>query len=451
MRFRFLTFVVLGAILVALGEWSIFSKKHGPLESLDHFWLEFCVGFTGEKISDPAVTVVRINDDYEPLSIGEETPAAADGRLSRLDYATILGFLGKLDPKAIAFLPTPTFDENLVLNQTDVVPLEGAAMQLPRFLVAANVSNDGEEAKETSPLPFPKLKVNGNVESVLEFTRSVRKPDGQLMQNADPAIKSIESARGLTDNGVLRIPLIARYQDSIVPSIALSAVALYDGVPVEEATVDFSAASPVVILGERTIPIEKDGTMIFPAYAGVAPERKSKDEQDDKIPHFTALTVDELAYTGEEEDEVAKRILASFQSKFDSISRNLVVIGYDRTGDRRFTLPNGNVISETMLLARVIATIQSGRFIDWWPSWARWIATAAIFVLAVILFGFGRGKFVIGWFLSLLAFFAMMVLVFKATLSWTPPWFAFSLFLLMLLIGLIVPLSGNKPNAEAEA
>ena len=118
MRQRFITFAVFGLILVIIGEWNLKTRKIAPLASLDKNWLEFCIGNAGDSIANPAVTVIRITDDYEPLSIGEDQPAAADGKLSRLDFATILGFVGKLDPKSVAFLPPPAFDESLVLNQT---------------------------------------------------------------------------------------------------------------------------------------------------------------------------------------------------------------------------------------------------------------------------------------------------------------------------------------------
>ena len=91
----------------------------------------------------------------------------------------------------------------------------------------------------------------------------------------------------------------------------------------------------------------------------------------EEVYHLTSLTVDELAYTGGADDEVAKRILADFQGKFESVSNNLIVIGFDRNNDRRFTTAYGEVLSETMLLARTIATIQSGRFIDQWSMVGR--------------------------------------------------------------------------------
>ena len=66
MRQRFVTFAVLGLVLALLAEWNLRSRAISPLDKLNQFWLEFCVGNSGNKLSDPAITVIRINDDYEP-------------------------------------------------------------------------------------------------------------------------------------------------------------------------------------------------------------------------------------------------------------------------------------------------------------------------------------------------------------------------------------------------
>ncbi|MDF1657757.1 MAG: CHASE2 domain-containing protein [Verrucomicrobiales bacterium] len=448
MRQRLIPFVVFGLILVLLSEWNVSARKLAPLNSLSDFWLEFCIGNAGDSFPDPAVTIVRINDSYEPLTLGEENPAASEGKLSRLDYATILGFIGKLDPRSVAFLPTPTFDESLILNQTDIVPLKDAAMQLPRLTVAANVSNDGEQAKDAKPLTFPYITVEGEPDALYSFTRTVRRPDPQILANADPAFKSIESVRDLISDESIRIPLVAEYKGKIVPSLVLKAIAHHAGVATDEIVLDLTG-SPKVRIGEfREVPILNDGTFVLPQRSGVRRGMKSFTKSEDgeikETHHFTSLTVEELAYTGGQDDEVAKRILASFQGKFDSISENLVVVGFDRSADRRIKTVRGEALSETLMLARAIATIQSGRFIEWWPDWVRWASILLIAGIAAVLFKIPRGRFVLAWAISTLAFFCLSVVAFRMTLTWTPPFFAFALFGLMLLIGLMIPLGKKK-------
>jgi len=453
MRQRFITFAVFGLILVIIGEWNLRTRKIAPLASLDKTWLEFCIGNAGDSLANPAVTVIRITDDYEPLSIGEDQPAAADGKLSRLDFATILGFVGKLNPKSVAFLPTPAFDESLVLNQTDIVPLKDAAMQLPRFLGAANVTDESTNKAQQKPLSYQPIEVEGNPAELIAFTRTLRFPDPQILANADPAFKSIESATGLTSEIELRVPLVANHNGQVVPSITLAAVANHAGIPLDQVTLNLSGGSPVIELGDlQTIPIESDGTLIVPTASGLGRElktlQKNAEGKMEEVYHLTSLTVDELAYTGEADDEVAKRILSDFQGKFESLSNNLVVIGFDRNNDRRFTTARGEVLSETMLLARTMATIQSGRFIEQWSMVGRFIGIVVIAVIAFVLFRFRKRKFVPLCFVAALIYFAANVIIFCSGLTWTSPFTAFSLFGLMFLIGSVLSGDGKSSSAH---
>jgi hypothetical protein len=449
MRQRLLTFAVFGIVLIALGEWGL---RSGKFAGLDQTWLEFCIGNAGGKLSKPAVTIVRIDDGYEPLRIGGDENLPNDGTLSRLDYATILAFVSKFQPRSVAFLPTPSFDENLTLNKTDIAPLKDAAMKLPKLVVASTVSNDGDQAKEATPLAYPAVKVEGDAAALLSFTRTVRLPDAQILANGTPAPKTVESARDLTAGGVLRVPLVVRRDDQVVPSLLLAAVANHAGIALEQITVKLDDGQPRVLVGEAlAIPIEADGTLIVPDRAGLGAAMKSttRDESGAKkdIEHFTSLTIEELAYTGEANDEVAKRILASFQSRFDSLKDNLVLIGFDRTADRRLNTGSGETLSETTLLARAAVTIQSGRYIHWWPSWARWFAVIAILVLAAVLFRLPRGKFLPAALVAVLVFLAAKVVVFSSTLAWTPPFVVLSLLALLAVVGLIVP--GGQASKKA--
>jgi len=454
MRSRFLTFTVFGLLLIVIGEWDLRARKTTPLTKLNDFWLEFCVGNAGDAIRNPAISLVRIDDGYEPLRIGEDETVANDGRLSRLDFATILGFIGKMNPRSVAFLPTPTFDENLVLNQTDIVPLKDAAMQLPKLTVATTISNDGVQAKETVPLVYPTLKLEGEAGDILTFTRTVAYPDPQIIQNGIPAFRVIESARDLIGEKSIRVPLVAKRGDAITPSLILAAVANHAGVPLDQIIVKLDGRKSIIQVGEAyKIPVAADGTMFLPPHSGVTTSMKSFSRADDgsleESYHFTSLTVDELAYTGEAEDEVAKRILANYRTKFDSLKENLVVIGFDRTADRRITTAKGEILSETTLLARAMAVIQSGRHIEWWPGWARLLSVIIIAGIAAYLFKLPRQRFLPIALVAVLLFFAAQVIIFSTTLTWNPPFVAMSLFGLLLVIGMVIPAgnSGEKKSA----
>lgn len=449
---RFLVFAVFGIILIAIGEWGF---RKGRFSTLDQTWLEFCIGNTRDRLSLPAVTTVRIEDGYEPISLSTGDGPANAATLSRLDYATILALLAKFQPQSVAFAPIPSFDENLILNRTELAPLKDAAMKLPRLIVASAVSNDGEDAKEAASLDYPALEVEGDASSLLTFTRTVRYPDPQILANGIPAFKVIESARDLKTRGSLRVPLLARRGEQVIPSLTLAAVATHAGVPLDQIRIFMKGKHSQITVGEvYTIPIAADGTLTIPARSGfgTSPLTKSSTDTQGKlhiIDRYGSLTVDELAYTGAEDDEVAKRLLADLQSRFESLRENLVLIGFDRTADRRIASETGEMLSETSLIARAIATIQSGRYIYWWPLWGRWLAVLAIFFLATLLFRLPRRKFIPVYLLTGLSFFALVVAIFSSTLTWTPPFVLFSLFLLMFLVGLIVP--SEKPQAMTKA
>lgn len=459
MRYRIITFAVLGVILIGIGEWNLRSRQLDPLKSLNDAWLEFCVANSGDAVRNPAVTLVRINDDYDPLTIaGGASPAEGTlPSLSRLDFATILGFTAKLNPKAVAFVPTPSFDDSNPLNQTDIVPLKDAALQVPRMTLGAVVSADAAPETPEQGAAYPALKVEGDTLAVLSFTRTIQSPDPQLLANGDAAFTEIDSARDLRTPEHIRIPLVAKQGDKVVPSLVLQSVAKLAGIGLDAIVADFSKSKPEIRVGdEYTIPIASDGTMELPAYAGLKAAMTSEEKNEAGEPneryHFATLTVDELAYTGQQDDEVAKRILASFQGKFDSISRNLVMIGYDRKADRRFTTASGELLSDASIFARAVATIQSGRFIDHWPTWGRWVAVFAIFVIALIVFQFSRGKATIFSAIAALLFFAICVVLFRTTLTWTPPFVMFGLFALMIVVGLLVPRNdgGTDKNAAPD-
>jgi hypothetical protein len=453
MRQRFVIFAVIGLVLVLVGEWDLRNQGISSLSKLNDFWLEFCIGNAGDKLKEPAISIVRIDDGYEPLKIGEDDTAVNDGKLSRLDFATILGFVGKMNPRSVVFLPTPTFDEKLVLNQTDIVPLKDAAMQLPKFIVATTISNDGEQAKEAAAIDYTAIKVEGTPDQLLSFTRTVSFPDPQILQNGIPAFRSIESARDLTDGGTIRIPLVAKRGETIVPSLVLAAVANHAAVGFDKITLNLTGKQPILQVGEAyTIPISADGTMILPKFSGISQTmtslRRGEDGAQREKYQFTSLTAEELAYTGEKDDEVAKRILQDFQPKFDSLKENLVVIGFDRTPDRRITTASGEVLSETGLLARAMAVIQSGRYIELWSFPARLLFIALIGLIALYLFKLPRAKFVPAAIVAALVFFTVTVILFNATLRWTPPFVMMALFALIFVIGLLIP---DKSAAKQSA
>ncbi|MGY8643042.1 MAG: hypothetical protein ACKVJU_18340 [Verrucomicrobiales bacterium] len=440
MRNRLITFLVFGAILVGIGEWDLRKRKIEPIQNFNDWWLELCVANSRDKISDPAVTFIRITDDYKPLDLGLNDDPNADPdatkKLTRLDYATILGALEKLNPKSIAFEPVPEFDKDSMFNQTDIEPLKDAALPLPRMTLGAVVSADGD----AGGAEYPALSFEGDAAAIREFKRTVKSPDHQLLVNGDPAFTFFEDAKQSSGSGVVRIPLLARQGKKVVPSFVLNALINDAGATVDQVKVTLAGAKSSIQIGEgQAIPISGEGMLTIPAYSGVKTKMVSDQGKDSEKHHFATLTIDQIHIPGEQNDEVAKDFITKFRRELDSVSENTVLIGFDRSIDRQFNLENGDQLSRAGLFARAIATVQSGRYIDWWPYWLRWVAITAILALAFFLFSLPRAKSITFSLLGSLAILAMLVVIFKATLTWTPPFAIVSLLGLLFIVSLILP------------
>ena len=109
------------------------------------------------------------------------------------------------------------------------------------------------------------------------------------------------------------------------------------------------------------------------------------------------------------------------------------------------TLNSGQKISLPDLITRSIATIQSGRFIEQWPLQARLLGFACIILLALSLYRLSRLKVLIWGCILAFLYAGASVLIFSNTLLWTPPFASISLFITLILIGVILPhMSAHK-------
>lgn len=427
MRHRLTLFLVFGAVLTLLGEWNLKNGGEGFAAGLNRWWLEFCIANSRDKIADPAVTLVTIDDEYKP-AIGES--------LSQADFAAVFGFVGKFSPKAVAFEPNPVFDESLAINQTTLELLKEATLPLPRVTLGAVAENGQPPAGPTEEPKFPVLtKVEGDTGNVTPLTRVVAAPNPQLLANGLPAFTGIE-LDGATDRS---LPLIARQGDKIVASFIVTAVASHAGVPLDQVTVKLPAVgSGVIEIGEKIrVPIDGRGRMKLYEQSGVGPG------------FYPVVSAFQLALTGDE-DEAIRKLLADVEKDFETLRQNLVVIGRDRTEDRRATLVGyDKPLSRAELLTRAIATIQSGRYVDWWPFWARLLSVAVIALLAAAAFRRSRGKAIAWSLLGAFLWFGIAMVAFKSTLAWAPPFAPLALFALMFIIGAVLP--GAKADAPAKA
>lgn len=447
MNKRSVAFLLLGLIFVGAAEWDLQNRILEPIRKFDRFWIDFCIGNAGNRVGDPAITMVRIPDDYEPVPIGRDASNPEDRSLSRLDYGTILYAIGKMNPTAVSFMPTPVFVEKSVLNQTSLYPLKDASLQLPRMTLATVVSSEGKDAK---PVAYQTIQAKGDVSHVPAIAQTVTPADPDFLANGDPAFLTGESFRPIESENP-RIQLVARQGEKVIPGFVLASVANHAGIRIEDIVLDLEGRKKTIKVGEHyTIPVAADGSMELPSHGGLSHSMyqvsSDKDGKEKRDYQFASLTVGEVALAAAQNDKVAKTILDKFAGKFESLAKNLVLFGYDRTADRTIKTANDEWLSPLTANARAIATIQSGRHTSRWPLPIRIAVYAGIFVLGLILLSMRRKSIplIIG---AAIATAVGLVLVFKQTLTWSPPTAIFGLFAILFLVGLFSG-SGKKKTAD---
>ena len=423
---RLLTFLAVAIAIVALGEWDAKNRHFAFSEKVNQWWLDFCVGNARDKINDPNVTFVSIGDDYEPVLDGDS--------LSRLDYVVLLGYIEKFKPRAVSVAPIISFPEPNVLNQG---ALKKQVLKMPR-LTLGSIAEAGSPATNDGEKPsYPTIdKVEGDIANVAEITRAVSMPDEEPLSNGVSAFTAIE----LSDTGVASapmLPLVGRVGDKLVASFALQALISDADLALEDVQVSLppAAAKPHISIGDRyRIPVDASGRLASYPHSGVT------------SPLYPIVNAKNLPLTADEGLEFAQ-----LDDDFDSLKKNLVVVGENGGRAAKVALPNGESYSQHEYIARAIALVQSGRFIERWPEWAKYVGIAVIILLAAFLFRLRRMPLLFwGSVIAFLYVFGICLGSFKEWLVWTPPFVPLALFASIFLVGLILPSTAEKKATTSD-
>ncbi len=435
MLYRLLTFLVFAAVIVGLGEWDAKNQRFQLNESINRWWLEFCVGNARDKIHDPAVTYVAIGDDYEPVLEGDD--------LSRLDYVVLLGNIEHFKPHAVAVAPTISFEDENVLNQG---ALRQQTLKMPR-MVLGSVADSGTTPADASEKPnypvIPAANVHGDLAPLPEITRAVTMPDEEPLANGIAAFTDIELLDDSDGSHPAELPLIGRIgKDVVVASFVLQALANDADLTLDKVQVELSSkgGDSEIRIGDRySIPVDSSGRLASYPDSGVAP------------PFYPIVNARHLPLATSDDPDIAAR-RDELGDDFDSLKKNLVVVGASSDDQHRVTLGNGDSYTRHELIARGIATVQSGRYISKWPDWAKYAGIALIVLLAVFLFRLRRLPLLFwGSVCAFLYVFGVCLGCFKEWLVWTPPLVPLALFAGILIIGMILPSKEERARGETPA
>ena len=430
MLYRLLTYLVFAVAIIALGEWDAQNRRFAFTEKVNDWWLEFCIGNARDKISDASVTLVSVGDDYDPVLEGDA--------LSRLDYVVLLGNIEHFKPRAVSVAPIVAFGKANVLNQG---ALKKQVLKMPR-LTLGSLAESGTPATEGEPaVPYPLVaSVEGDISGIPQIAKAGVLPDAEPLANGVAAFTGIDLLE-VDESAEPAVQLVGRMDDQLVVSFVLQSLLADADLKIEDLSVSLPPASKTgkVRVGERyTIPIDAAGRLAAYPHSGVKP------------PFFPVVNARHLPLATADDPAVAER-REEFGEDFDSLARNLVVIGETGDNAHKVTLSNGETYTEHEWLVRSIAIVQSGRYIERWPVWAKYAGIALILILAALLFRLRRLPILFwGFVAAFLYVFGICMGSFKEWLVWTPPLVPLALFAGILIVGLILPPSPEKA-ADADA
>tara|TARA_R110002096_G_scaffold376724_1_gene570450 strand:- start:4043 stop:5305 length:1263 start_codon:yes stop_codon:yes gene_type:complete len=407
-------FLVLATIAVVLIERE---EGRNSLQALNQGYLDWLVGNASGKIEDPAVTFLRV--DKDELDEHNLDP--------RLDWAIILKGLEEFEPKAVGIVPALDWEGDDVLAKG---ALKKRVNLMPRMVLGSILGPAaGEGGEDPAISKFASFQnVSGDQSALPTAKKVIALPDEDLLSNGDPAFTHIDLSEQpeSSPNGI-RVPLLAKLGDKVVPSFVLASILAYEGVTTDDVQVNLGRN--IRIANHYKIPIDKGGYFtVYHGMRGIYPNINS-----------TSLTLAVSQF-----EDLTQELRESSQATLDTLKTNTIVIGYDQETEHRFELPTGSKISLAELQAMAIATVQSGRHITHWPLVGRILSFIALTAVGAFMLKGSRFRGIIGGLLALLLYAIISLLTFQTSLSWTPPVAAIAVCIVLTILGVILPRSSTS-------
>ena len=401
-------------------------EQRGSFASANQTYIDWLIGNSKQKIQDPSVTYLRIDEETFKIFESEEE------RFGPVDFALLFDKLRNYQPKVTAVLPVLDFPEE---DELLLSTLKNGALQMDTLLLGAIL----EKNPTGTPVSEGILELLGSIDSVKgdisripEFTSAKVLPELQLRITSQMAFTEIDlgDASSVGQNGLV-VPLVARFKNTIVPSFLLQSVLLEN---------DLSPADVVVELGKEVrlgdtikIPIDQRGFMTV--FTGLR----------ERLPVHGA---DILLWNA---DSLADADIGAGLSdnEREALEKRVVLIGYNDEKAKRIPFKNGERLSHAELFSLAIATIQSGRYIHMVPTAAQWALIGGIFLTGLLLLRLYRKRAALGALALLVLFFITGMIQFQINQSWMPLTTPLGLIACVFLCCLILA-RGKKETTETE-
>jgi hypothetical protein len=406
----------------------------GTFAVVDREYISWLMANSNSEIQEPSVTFLQIDDPRARVFGGWP--------LGPVDYSILIDNLGKNQPRVIAVEPVLGWvggvDEvrmsslrNVLLRMDpDFGNGEGAKVLLGAEL---KMNPAGKPIGDGALSLFPEIEaVEGDRSRIPEFTQVGALPEVALMAISQQLgftridLGEADAERRLDS---LSVPMLARFEDRVVPSFIVWARVPAAGVGLD--SVEVVLGDEIRIAGERGLEIPIDGAGRLNVFTGIR-ERIAKHNADILI-----------LMGGEDiRDQLTEEQKASLLSR-------IVILGTDDEAAR--TIPLGaEMISRGELFAMAMATIQAERFIEKLPppvKWGIWVTLAVIGLLLLRLPR--RRRAVMVWGVWLILYFVSNLMLFQYTQQWTPLMVPLGIIVSALLVVLLLPATRRTEPAES--
>ena len=376
-------------------------ENNGAFSNFNRGYINWLIDTKKVKAKPPSVTLLRISDSES--SIFQEWPP------SPIDYAIILKNLKEYKAKLIAIEPSMSWNNageglletlrtaSLKYNKGEL--LMGAVFQMDQSVFESN--------DKLINLINPISNISGDIKRIPEFTMIDPLPDRRLTSIGIPfGFTSIDMAEQDKMNNPLKVPLLARIKEAIVPSFALRAIMMEQDMNSNDVTIHLG--DKIAFSNGTTIPIDSQGS--FEAFTGSRPDINKED-------------INILSLPQEELDE----------SQLRSLSNRIILVGIDTKTEQIIPFRFGVKISNAERIALSIATIQSNLFIKSSSSFYEYFIWVSIILLGLYLIRLKRSKAVARSLLAIIIYLAVNMVLFQSNNQWVSPMTPLSLMTCILI------------------
>ena len=391
-------FLILCVIIISLIRRE---ENNGTFSNFNRGYINWLIDTKKVKAEPPSVTLLRISNSEN--SIFQEWPP------SPIDYAIILKNLKEYGAKLVAIEPIMAWnnaDEGLLetLRTASLKYNKGELLMGSVFQMDQSVSTSNNQFIN---LLDPISNITGDIKGVPGFTIIDPLPDRRLTSIGIPfGFTSIDMTEQDKTSHPLKVPLLGRIKELVVPSFTLKAIMMEQGIGSNEVTIDLG--DKIVFASGTTIPIDTQG--YFEAFTGSRPDI---DKEDISI----------LSLSQEELDK----------SQLKSLSNRIILVGIDTKNEQIIPFRFGVNISNAERTALSIATIQSNLFIQSFSSFSEYFVWIGIILIGLYLIRLKRSKAVARSIITIIIYLAVSMVVFQSNNHWVSPMTPMSLMICILI------------------